>query len=295
MKEKNFGPIRFLYGEKNGRYPFCHSLFIDGAGVLIDPACNREGLIRIKENHHVKKIWLSHWHEDHIMFLDLFEDLPLFISEPDAPPLSDVELFLDAYGIIDEDFRSHWRQILRDQFHFRPRKPSRYLRGGETIQLGAVTADVIHTPGHTPGHLSFYFREPGILFMGDYDLTPFGPWYGDRDSSLEETIASVTRLRQIPARVWIACHEKGLFEEDPGAIWDRYLDVIWQREETLLRLLNKPRSVDDIINARIVYGKPREPQALFDFGEWAIMEKHLERLINKGIVSLKDENYSRVY
>ena len=135
--------------------------------------------------------------------------------------------------------------------------------------------------------------EPGVLFLGDYDLTPFGPWYGDVYSSIEETLTSLERLRRIPARVWITGHEQGVFEEDPGELWDNYGNVIWEREQRLLELLSQPRSRQDIVEAWIVYGKPREPRYFFEFGEWGIMEKHLDRLIRLGLVEHVKGRYVR--
>ncbi|MCJ7784107.1 MAG: MBL fold metallo-hydrolase, partial [Desulfobacterales bacterium] len=200
MEKQHFGPVWFIQGENRGKYPFCHSLYIEGAGVLIDPASDREALIRLRENQKVKMVWLSHWHEDHMMYLELFDDLPLWISEKDAPPLSDVEIFLDWYGMENDDYRNHWRAVLKEQFHYKPRSPTQFLRGGQTLDLGVVSVEVIPTPGHSPGHLAFFFEGLGVLFMGDYDLSKFGPWYGDTYSSIEETIDSVKYLRNIPAK-----------------------------------------------------------------------------------------------
>ena len=73
------------------------------------------------------------------------------------------------------------------------------------------SVDVIATPGHTPGHLAFFFREASLLFAGDYDLTRFGPWYGDLFSSIEQTRASIDLLQKIPAGVVMTGHETGLF------------------------------------------------------------------------------------
>jgi glyoxylase-like metal-dependent hydrolase (beta-lactamase superfamily II) len=75
MEERCFGPVRFIPGQNNGKYPNCHSIYIEGAGVLIDPAADRDRLIRLKQESGAKAVWLSHWHEDHITHLDLFEDL----------------------------------------------------------------------------------------------------------------------------------------------------------------------------------------------------------------------------
>ena len=293
MEEKHFGPIWFIPGEQGGRYPFCHSVYVEGAGLLIDPASDRERLIQLRADPGVKGVWLSHWHEDHLMHLDLFEDLPLWISAADAPPIANFDAFMDAYGMDQADERAYWREILAKDFHFRPRTPSGFLTEGTERSAGGPAIEVLSTPGHTPGHTAFFFKEQGVLFMGDYDLTKFGPWYGDVESSIEETIASVRRLRKISAKVWITGHETGLFESDPGDLWERYLAVISVREEKLLELLKTPRTLDDVVAACIIYGKPREPKAFFDFGERAHMKKHLEKLMREGIVRREGERYVR--
>lgn len=291
MEEKHFGPIWFIPGEQGGRYPFCHSVYIEGAGVVIDPASDRKRLMQLRADPGVTGVWLSHWHEDHLMHLDLFEDVPLRISALDAPPISDIDSFMDAYGMDQADERAYWRKILVKDFHFRPRTPSGFLQEGTAQTEGGSAIEILGTPGHTPGHTAFFFPEQGVLFMGDYDLTRFGPWYGDVESSIEETIASIRRLRKIPTKVWITGHETGLFEADPGELWERYLDVISVREEKLLEFLKTPRTLDAIAEACIIYGKPREPKAFFAFGERAHMKKHLKKLMREGIVRQEGEGY----
>jgi glyoxylase-like metal-dependent hydrolase (beta-lactamase superfamily II) len=293
MKERRFGPILFLPGENGGRYPFCHSIYIESGGVLIDPASDRDRLARLSQCGSVREVWLSHWHEDHFRHLDLFDGLPLRISQTDAPPLSDLDLFLDWYGLDDPDFRDFWRKTLLQEFHFRPRKPTSFLRGGDDIHLGEVTVEVIHTPGHTSGHLAFFFKEERVLFMGDYDLTRFGPWYGDSSSSIEETLSSIERLKEVPAKVWVTSHETGVFEADPGILWDQYVQVIEEREEKLLTFLKKPRTLEEVVEAWIVYRRPREPKAFFAFGEKAIMTKHLGRLLEEGVLARDGSRFYR--
>ena len=293
MKRKRFGPLVFIPGENRGKYPFCHSVYIEEAGVLIDPASDRQTLIHLKETSGVQAIWLSHAHEDHFMHLDLFDAIPLYISEEDAPGISDLDVLMDYYGL-DDEFRDFWREYLKKQFHFRPRKPTGHLHGGDIIDLGPITVEVISTPGHTPGHLSFFFRETEVLFMGDYDLTRFGPWYGDVYSSIEQTIASISRLRDVSAKVWITSHETGVLDTKDEGLWDRYLNVITEREQKLIDLLKYPRTLEDIVKACIIYGKPREPRAFFEFGERVHMRKHLERLKKKGAVQEEKGRYYRL-
>jgi hydroxyacylglutathione hydrolase len=238
-------------------------------------------------------VWLSHWHEDHFMHLDLFDDLPLWVSRQDAPPLADLEVLMKWYGL-DEEEKKFWEPLLLEQFHFRPRRPARYLRGGETLCLpDNLSVDVIATPGHTPGHLAFFFREPSVLFIGDYDLTRFGPWYGDLFSGIDETRASLDLLRGIPAHIVLTGHETGIFEDPPVDLWRQYGSVIAEREEKLLTLLEKPKTLEEIVNSWIIYGRAREPKAFFAFGERVHMIKHLEHLQKRGAIRLENGRYRK--
>jgi len=293
IEEKHFGPVWFIPGETRGKYPYCHSIYIEGSGVLIDPASDPDRLLELRNEHGVSQVWLSHAHEDHFKYLGLFDDVPLALSEPDAPVMADVERLLDAYGV-DGETRGYWREFLIEGFDFRPRTASKILKPGEVIDLGTVTVEIIATPGHTPGHLAFFFREPEVLFLADYDLSKFGPWYGDLMSSIEDTIDSIIRLRRQPARIWLTSHETGLFEENPGALWDDYLEVIRVREEKLLNFLEEPRTFEEIVQACIVYWKPREPKEFFELGERGHMSKHLEKLIKAGRAVQKGDQFVRI-
>jgi hydroxyacylglutathione hydrolase len=287
----DFGPVRFIPGDNRGRYPFCNSLFIGGQRhVIIDPSSNEQRLTALLDGPGVDEVWLSHYHEDHFMFLGLFTQEPLAISAVDAPALESMKNFLDFYDITDRGDRAAWEEIMNTTFRFRPRRADILFRGDEIIDLGGVTVEVLSTPGHTAGHLSFFVREPGVLFIGDYDLAPF-PYYGDRDSDIDQTIASIGRLRALRPRVWISPHDKGVYLDDPADRWDRFLAVIGQREDRLLDLLAVPRTMHDVIEARIVYRKVREPKLFYDFGEMCTMRKHLARLIGRGIVKQEGEYY----
>jgi glyoxylase-like metal-dependent hydrolase (beta-lactamase superfamily II) len=237
-------------------------------------------------------VWLTHWHEDHFMHLDLFDDLPLWISQRDAAPLADLDVLLKWYGLNEEE-KEVWRPLMLEQFHFRPRKPARCLVDGEIIRLGELSVEVIATPGHTPGHLSFFFREASLLFVGDYDLTRFGPWYGDLFSDIDQTRDSIERLQRIPAHVVLTGHETGLFHDPPPELWRQYGSVIAEREKKLLTLLEEPRTLEEIVDACIIYGRAREPKAFFSFGERAHMTKHLEHLQKRGIVFSKNGYYRK--
>lgn len=45
--------------------------------------------------------------------------------------------------------------------------PTRWLKEGDTVRFGEVELDVLHCPGHTPGHVVFFSREAGLAQVGD--------------------------------------------------------------------------------------------------------------------------------
>jgi hydroxyacylglutathione hydrolase len=291
--DAQFGRIRFICGDNGGKYPFSHSLYLDGENirVIIDPACSLQKLTDLKQKKGVDQVWLSHWHEDHISYLNLFNDCILRVSERDFPPLTDIDIFMDWYGIKEDSLRQIWKHVMLENFNYRPKKDALFIKDDETINLGSLAVQVIATPGHTPGHLSFFFPDEELLFLGDYDLTSFGPWYGDVYSSIEQTIKSIHKLKNIPARRWVASHNTGLFENNPGKLWEDYENVIYQREEKIMNFLNEPRTLEQILSAWLIYGKPREPKEFFEFNEHALIRKHIDYLEQRGKIALDKNQY----
>ncbi len=46
-------------------------------------------------------------------------------------------------------------------------EPTRWLKEGDRVRFGEVELEVLHCPGHTPGHLAFYHRPSQLLVVGD--------------------------------------------------------------------------------------------------------------------------------
>lgn len=84
--------------------------------------------------------------------------------------------------------------------------PSRVLHGGESIDLGGRAVTVLHTPGHSPGHMCFW--EPGRRYLFTGDLVYKGTlaaWFPSTDP--EAYLASLERVSKLPAeRVFPAHH-----------------------------------------------------------------------------------------
>lgn len=91
---------------------------------------------------------------------------------------------------------------------------TRTVEDGETIQAGGSLLQVIATPGHTPGHISFWREQDGLLFSGDALLNII-PVRRETGLSLPmrllsddwpQTIRSARRLADLPTRVLLAGH-----------------------------------------------------------------------------------------
>jgi hypothetical protein len=89
-----------------------------------------------------------------------------------------------------------------------------------------------------------------------------------------------------------AAHGKGILEGDPGHI-DRYLKVIFLREEKLIDLLNKgAKTLDQVVQEGIIYGNksPIGPGDL-TLSERTMILKHLSRLLSMNQVEQEGDFY----
>ncbi|MFH1124534.1 MAG: MBL fold metallo-hydrolase [Pseudomonadota bacterium] len=285
------GSIKFIRG---GKYPQCHSLFVDDrTRVVIDAASDEDKLIRIQQDKPVHVLVNSHGHEDHLLYNYHFRSSAFWVHEADAHAFEAAENLVDCYGKSDEAVRQSWIDFLLNDCHYEPRKPDRLLRDREVIELGEVEMEIIHTPGHTPGHLCFYFPHEGILFLGDLDLVKAGPYYGDVLSSIEDTISSLNRLKSYPCETYLTGHGKGIYDGDPAHI-ERYLESIDRREESLVEFLREgPRTLEEITEKGIIYGPNKTLAGVWDLSlsERAMMEKHLQYLMKRGLVSRERDRF----
>ncbi len=282
LEERSLGGVTVLFGERGGRYPQGNTLLVRGSEetALIDPSL---GLLPRRERLPAPdRIVNSHCHEDHVAGLHLFPELPCHLHEADRPGLASVDAMLAIYGF-DGAIHESWRKALVEQFHFTPRPDALPFRGGDVFDLGDRRIEVVHTPGHTRGHCALHVLPDDVLYLGDIDLSSFGPYYGDAWSDLEDFERSLARVREIRARWYATFHHVGVLEGREAFLerLDRYAAVIGRREQRLLEFLAAPRSLDEIVAHRFVY-RPGDAVPFADAVERRSMGQHLERLGRAG-------------
>lgn len=123
--------------------------------LIIDPGDNADALAgKIRENGYTPVvILLTHAHFDHIMGVDGLVDsfgIPVYVHEDDEEMLKKPDLNCGA--MIGTSVSTKADHVLRD---------------GDELTLAGMKIRVIHTPGHTPGGVCFYFPEEEVLFSGD--------------------------------------------------------------------------------------------------------------------------------
>jgi glyoxylase-like metal-dependent hydrolase (beta-lactamase superfamily II) len=280
--------VKFIEAPDRARFPYAHSLFIDDqVRVLIDTACGRENIDYFM-THPIDIILNSHFHEDHIMNNHRFTEAEIWAHALDAPAIRSEEVFANFYG-----FHYFNEEELGQMFYnwsgARPSPVHRELKGGEVLDFGQTKVQVIHAPGHTPGHCCFLIDEQ-VLFSSDIDLSSFGPWYGHLCSDLDDYLASIKLCMEINPAVIITSH-RGIIQDDIQKRLQNYLDIVYRKEERLLENLKNPLSLDQITDLLIFYGQIKEFTRLYKMFEKMAVFVHLQRLIEWSQVEEADGLY----
>lgn len=287
------GEVVFLNGKKGGRFPYSNSLFIDDENpVIIDPVAQKEKLIEISHDKSNLIVINTHYHIDHIRYDNIFEHSPIAAHPLDAKAIASIDENARLVGVEGLPWENEWKQWMVS-FGFPKRTVDIEVNDGDEMRLGELTLRFIHTPGHTPGHICVEIPEKKAVFLADIDLTKFGPWYGNKYSDIDDFIDSIERMKQVEAETWYTSHEAGVLKGDISREFEKYERVIEQRDERILDTLSEPLTSRGMVEKALIYGKSWEPIQMFEFFEGMMLEKHLERLERRGLVSKEDGLWMR--
>lgn len=102
----------------------------------------------------VEKILVTHGHMDHCGMAGV---LAKELGVPIEGPHEDDRFWIEGLATAGERFGMEGE----------PFEPDRWLVDGDTVTVGNLSIDVIHCPGHTPGHVVFYHEPSKLAIVGD--------------------------------------------------------------------------------------------------------------------------------
>jgi len=127
-----------------------------GSAVIVDPGEEPETIHAAlgEMGAKVEAILLTHCHFDHIGAVAPMATLtgaPVYCPEIEVPLLADIMAYVPVPGI--GPYESY--------------EADETVKGGEALELAGLTIDVIPTPGHSPGHVTYSIRDEEAIFSGD--------------------------------------------------------------------------------------------------------------------------------
>jgi glyoxylase-like metal-dependent hydrolase (beta-lactamase superfamily II) len=293
VRRAEFGPVTVFFGDKNGKYPDGNQVVVRGRDTLAafdtPQVANRIGA----EFDAAEMVILGHVHEDHMAGLHRLPRARVFAPAADLEAAQSWPGLARHYGYSKPVLEDLKAKIERD-FHYVPRPDALGYADGAEWDLGGTKVRALHFPGHTSGHSVLLVEPEGVAFIGDIDLSGFGPYYGDATSSLGQFRATLARLPGVPARVWVTSHHRGVLTERA-----RFLEALGAfaakldaREQRLLALLDgRPRTLDELVACRLLY-PPGHEDIWVDEAERRSISQHLDELLAAGRVArLEDGRY----
>lgn len=126
-------------------------------GTVVDPGGDVDRILKVikDEQVRVERILLTHGHIDHIGGAsDLADALEVPVEGPheaDKPLIDEVVVQALQFGVKDVKKVS----------------PNRWLIEGDVVEIAGRSFEVLHCPGHSPGHVVFFDRELRFAVSGD--------------------------------------------------------------------------------------------------------------------------------
>jgi glyoxylase-like metal-dependent hydrolase (beta-lactamase superfamily II) len=130
-------------------------------------------------------LWLTHGHFDHVAdhaeVTRAFPNAKILMHPLDVPKL-----------------RNPKSSMFPLPFVIPPREPDELVEDGQKLKLGALDVEVIHTPGHAPGHVMYYFPNEGVLVGGDLIICGAVGRTDLPDSNEADLARSIARVMRLP-------------------------------------------------------------------------------------------------
>lgn len=293
MEPLRFGPVEVWLGDKSGKYPDGNQVIVQGRDtrVAFDTPLVANTIGPPFDD--VDLVILGHVHEDHMAGLHRVPKAQVHVHEADLAAAQSWAGLSAHYGYEAPVLETVKALIDRD-FHYHPRPDATGYGDGQQWNLGGVTVRAHHLPGHTRGHCALVVEEEGLAFIGDVDLTGFGPYYGDATSSLADLRRSLVRVAELEARVWVTSHHRAVLTDRAAFLnaLEKFGSKVDERSEKLLRYLKeRPHTLDGLARRGILYPPGHDAPYTFE-AERNSIRMHLDELCAQGLAVRNGDAYT---
>ncbi len=290
MIQKISDHLRFLISETG--FTYCNCIVVeDDIRAILDTGADKNSIDSIHPEN-IDMVINTHHHYDHTRGNQFFPNSRLYIHALDYTPLANredyihynsIDLWEDLMPNCDYTEASNLIGIAEDDVE-RNMRVDQVLNNNQIIDFGHTKMEVIHTPGHSAGHCSFWFPNEEFLFTGDICLTQAGPWYGEAYASPDDLIKSIDRLIDLNPPRMTSCHINDICYDCRERLTE-FRDRIIKREERIYKAIKKqPVDLHQLAEQKLIYRMHPTPFVLF--WEKCMLLKHLEHLQQRGSIEM---------
>lgn len=291
--------LSFLISEAG--FTYCNCMLIDDdIRAILDTGADKGSLDAINPDT-VDMVINTHHHYDHTRGNMFFNNAQIYIHSLDYNALQSREENI-IYNSIDS-----WEKLMPGYNYTEAAaimgiveaEAEKILRvdhklvDKQIIDFGHTRMEVIHTPGHSAGHCSFWFPNEEFLFTGDICLTQAGPWYGEIYADPDEMIKSINQIIDLNPPRMTSCHINEICYDGRERLIE-FRDRIDRRGERILAYLKRqPADVHMIAAEKLIYRMHPTPFVLF--WEKLMVIKHLQRLQKQGRIEMVENGLYRSF
>ncbi len=164
--------------------------------------------------------------------------------------------------------------------------PTATVHGGEELWLGDFCFEVVHTPGHAPGHISLYEKNKKFLIAGDL-IGSVLAWYSPSSGGVIGYLASLEKIEKRELTLILPSHGEPILNVSQAIKSTR--EKLLRREGAILKELSKgTRTFSQLLD--LLFGN----KATSFFLGAAILESHLLKLEKEGRVVRGGNTIKRV-
>lgn len=161
------------------------------------------------------------------------------------------------------------------------------VNDGDTLTIAGEKIEVMHTPGHTVGHLSLYIPSKKILIAGDNVVAEGTTWIGAPDGDMKDYLETMRRLKDLDLDKIGPGHGDWVLQAE------KHIDFVIERrllrEEQITSLLKEHGKLTSTELTNLIYKDTIHP-SVFHVAKRTI-EAHLDKLIKEKAIQLDDLHY----